>query len=769
MGQGCVVGAWAPCLALLVGGDAGRRGRGRARASVSCTEPEGMPPQPASVGLLYDASMAQHRNLANPSHPEQPLRIVRIFETLEEEGLAGRCTRVPCRRATREELELKHTREHVQAMLDVEAMTETEATTSGNKYNSVFLCPESAQAGLLSAGSVIEAAEWVCRGDVPSALCVVRPPGHHAECGCAMGFCMFGNVAVAAANARKKGLASRILIVDWDVHHGNGTQRMFDDDPTVLYFSTHRHDRGKFYPGSDFGDYTSHGVGAGEGYSVNVPWDVKGGTLRGCPSPGDAEAVAAFEQVLLPIAKEFDPDLVLVSAGFDAAEGDPLGGCRITPGGFYELTRMLMTLANGRLVIALEGGYSLSAISASMAACARALLGDPCPQRHGSSDAAGASCVQGSSEAAALPPLQHHHAETLRKVTSHFAVFWPSLRQAVGEQPEQEGAEAMDPTAVPAASLQGSGFEMQLTLRQYADASGGSYDDLRLKHEALVFKLEDLRPLRSAAKKHAVRVLSQSFAGVDARPFLLRMLPVSEPSHAVGGVRDALDAGVHGVWLVGAPPSKPQPEPRDGAASAQLRMLADCFAAVHEAFPNAWVGLKVSQLSAANTFQWVADHCCTADAVWLEDLPCLPAEVKWELFGFGPLAKELAVRVDRWLYMEDQLELQAMKRARQRSGWLGLVFGSVASTRQKRVHHEQDESTMGAACRSLLCHWAKLAMCVCDVLVTDLPHEDEPGICPVEKLEALGTIGPLALARRGDGRPVELNTWDGGPDIHMAQ
>lgn len=367
-----------------------------------------------AVGLFYDDRMAEHKNVESPDHPEQPARIVKIFERLEFEGLAQRCMRVPSRRATREELLTKHSVEHVSDMFGLEGLTDREAAMRGKQYNSVFFSAASAQAALLSAGCVIEATRRVCSGELGRAACVVRPPGHHAECGCAMGFCLFGNVAVAAATARQQGLAERVLIVDWDVHHGNGTQHMFEDDPSVLFFSSHRHDRGRFYPGGMFGHYTSHGTGAGEGFSVNVPWDVKGGMREGAPPPGDEELLAAWSEVLLPIASDFKPDLVLVSAGFDSAQGDPLGGCRISPAGFHELTRQLLGLANGRLVLALEGGYNLESISASMAACVRALLRDPSPR--------------GSLGVFDAPAP--YHAATVREVRQHLREFWPALRRS---------------------------------------------------------------------------------------------------------------------------------------------------------------------------------------------------------------------------------------------------------------------------------------------------------------------------------------------------
>jgi len=158
----------------------------------------------------------------------------------------------------------------------------------------------------------------------------------------------------------------KVLIVDWDVHHGNGTQRVFEEDPSVLYFSVHRHDNGRFYPATDYGFYESAGTGEGEGYSINLPWP-RGGA-------GDPENILAWRRLLMPIARDFDPGLVIISAGFDAAKGDPLGGCLISPPAYNHLTSELQSLAGGKVVVALEGGYNLDSISKSMAACGKALL-----------------------------------------------------------------------------------------------------------------------------------------------------------------------------------------------------------------------------------------------------------------------------------------------------------------------------------------------------------------------------------------------------------
>jgi len=182
-----------------------------------------------------------------------------------------------------------------------------------------------------------------------------------------MGFCLFNNVAVAARYAREKLRVRRVLIVDWDVHHGNGTHLTFESDPNVLYFSIHRHDNGKFFPDGPLGSAESVGKNGAEGRCVNVPWP-HGGMK-------DADYLYAFERVLMPIAREFDPELVLVSAGFDAAEGDPIGGCHVTSRGYAQMTHLLRSLAGGNLVIALEGGYNLSAISLGAAAVTAVLLG----------------------------------------------------------------------------------------------------------------------------------------------------------------------------------------------------------------------------------------------------------------------------------------------------------------------------------------------------------------------------------------------------------
>uniref|UniRef100_A0A667YN97 histone deacetylase n=1 Tax=Myripristis murdjan TaxID=586833 RepID=A0A667YN97_9TELE len=236
----------------------------------------------------------------------------------------------------------------------------------------------SSSAARLAAGSVVELVFKVASGELKNGFAVVRPPGHHAEESTPMGFCYFNSVAIAAKLLQQRLNVSKILIVDWDVHHGNGTQQAFYGDPNILYLSLHRYDDGNFFPGSGAPDEV--GSGAGMGFNVNMAFT---GGLE--PPMGDAEYLAAFRTVVMPIANEFAPDMVLVSSGFDVVEGHapPLGGYKLTAKCFGYLTRQLMGLAGGRLVLALEGGHDLTAICDASEACVSALLGnelDPLPE-----------------------------------------------------------------------------------------------------------------------------------------------------------------------------------------------------------------------------------------------------------------------------------------------------------------------------------------------------------------------------------------------------
>uniref|UniRef100_A0A3B4UMI2 Histone deacetylase n=1 Tax=Seriola dumerili TaxID=41447 RepID=A0A3B4UMI2_SERDU len=375
-------------------------------ASTSLTLPEktlSLPPQETSskprftTGLVYDSQMLKHQCTCgdNSSHPEHAGRIQSIWSRLQERGLRGQCESIRGRKATLEELQSVHTERHVllygtnplnrlkldnrklAGILSQRMFVMLPCGGVGVDNDTIWNESHTSTASRMAAGSVVELAFRVAKGELKNGFAVVRPPGHHADPSNPMGFCYFNSVAIAAKQLQHKLSVSKVLIVDWDVHHGNGTQEVFYSDSSVLYISLHRYDDGNFFPGS--GSPVEVGSGAGEGFNVNVAWT---GGLD--PPMGDAEYLAAFRSVVMPIAQEFSPDVVLVSAGFDAAEGNPapLGGYKVSAKCFSFLTRQLMSLAGGRLVLALEGGHDLTAICDASEACVSALLGiqDPLPE-----------------------------------------------------------------------------------------------------------------------------------------------------------------------------------------------------------------------------------------------------------------------------------------------------------------------------------------------------------------------------------------------------
>ncbi|XP_070695597.1 histone deacetylase 7 [Pempheris klunzingeri] len=343
-----------------------------------------------TTGLVYDSQMLKHQCTCgdNSSHPEHAGRIQSIWSRLQERGLRGQCESIRGRKATLEELQSVHTERHVllygtnplnrlkldnrklAGILSQRMFVMLPCGGVGVDNDTTWNEAHTSTASRMAAGSVVELAFRVAKGELKNGFAVVRPPGHHADPSNPMGFCYFNSVAIAAKQLQHKLSVSKILIVDWDVHHGNGTQEVFYSDPSVLYISLHRYDDGNFFPGS--GSPAEVGSGAGEGFNVNVAWT---GGLD--PPMGDAEYLAAFRSVVMPIAQEFSPDVVLVSAGFDAAEGNPapLGGYKVSAKCFSFLTRQLMSLAGGRLVLALEGGHDLTAICDASEACVSALLG----------------------------------------------------------------------------------------------------------------------------------------------------------------------------------------------------------------------------------------------------------------------------------------------------------------------------------------------------------------------------------------------------------
>lgn len=332
---------------------------------------EEQPITPPKVCYIYDTRMMQHECMSD-FHPEQPLRISSIFAKLEEAGCIQRMLHIPCREALQEEVTLVHTEKLWATVEDFQNMSDDEILNRASYYEllSLYINRNTPLAARLSCGGTIEAALAVAEGKCQRALAIVRPPGHHAEPRESMGFCFYNNVAVATKVVQAQS-PTRVLILDWDVHHGNGIHLAFEDDPTVLYISIHRYEGGTFYPCGELGGPRSCGKGAGLGFSVNIPWPEAG--------MGDADYLYVFHHIVMPIAMEFSPELVFVSAGFDAADGDDLGECYVTPAGYAHMTNMLCSLANGRVVVALEGGYNLESISNSALAVTRVLLGDPLP------------------------------------------------------------------------------------------------------------------------------------------------------------------------------------------------------------------------------------------------------------------------------------------------------------------------------------------------------------------------------------------------------
>ncbi|KAF9012390.1 histone deacetylase complex protein [Cyathus striatus] len=335
---------------------------------------QGQPPLDAkqpdcNVGYIYSAEMTCHFH--PEGHPEKPERIERIWRALVDRNYTVKMKWLPIRAVRKEEAMLIHSEDHWNKVLAIQHMTDQERADSEEYYEqlSLYVMGGTTRAALLSCGGAIEACLAVARGSLRKSFAIVRPPGHHAEPEEHMGFCFFNNVAVAARVVQQVTSIKKILILDWDVHHGNGTQRAFNDDSSVLYISLHRYERGTFYPCGPFGGMSSCGEGRGLGYSVNIPWPEAG--------MGDAEYIHAFQKIVMPIAMEFAPELVIISAGFDAAKGDELGECFVTPTGYAHMTHMLSGLAGGRLVVALEGGYNLDSISNSAVAVTRVILGEP--------------------------------------------------------------------------------------------------------------------------------------------------------------------------------------------------------------------------------------------------------------------------------------------------------------------------------------------------------------------------------------------------------
>jgi len=301
------------------------------------------------VGLVYDSIYLEHDT---GDHVENSQRLVTTISYLEETGIKEKLTMLSPRPASMEELEMVHAPEYISSV-------KNKAERGGGWLDpDTVMCPKSYEVALYAAGGLLTAVEAAMKGEVDSAFALVRPPGHHALRSRAMGFCIFNNVAIAAKFALSSFNLDRVLIADFDVHHGNGTQDTFYADPQVLYFSTHEY---PFYPGT--GRMEEIGTGEGSGTTVNVPM---------AAGWGDEEYLRAFNEVLIPVARRFRPQLILVSAGFDPHWADQLAMMRVSITGFAQMVMILKKLAaelcHGRLIFTLEGGYNLRVVASSIKA-----------------------------------------------------------------------------------------------------------------------------------------------------------------------------------------------------------------------------------------------------------------------------------------------------------------------------------------------------------------------------------------------------------------
>ncbi|XP_049670199.1 polyamine deacetylase HDAC10 isoform X1 [Accipiter gentilis] len=328
----------------------------------------------SGTALIYDEKMTTHKLLwSDPvCDIEVPERLSSSYDQLKRYHLVERCVHVPAREASKEEILLVHSSEHLEVAKSTQTMNEEELKKVSGNYDAFFFHPNTYCCARLAVGATLELVDAVMSGKVRNGMALVRPPGHHSQRNAANGFCLFNNVAIAAEYAKLKYGLQRILIVDWDVHHGQGTQYIFEEDPSVLYFSWHRYEHQEFWPSLKESDYDAVGLGKGKGFNINLPWNKVG--------MGNADYLAAFFHVLLPMAFEFDPELVIVSSGYDSGIGDPEGQMNATPEVFAHLTHFVMQLANGKLCVILEGGYHLKSLSESVCMTVKTLLGDPVPQ-----------------------------------------------------------------------------------------------------------------------------------------------------------------------------------------------------------------------------------------------------------------------------------------------------------------------------------------------------------------------------------------------------
>ena len=308
------------------------------------------------TGFVFHEEFLQHDT--GVRHPERADRLINIVDNLTRTGLLQKLNIINPDLAKLKWIEKIHSTEYIHSV--------KKACELGysNLDSDTGICSKSYRIALLAAGGILAAADTIMKGTITNCFCAVRPPGHHAEKHRAMGFCLFNNVAITAKYLQQQYSLRKILIIDWDVHHGNGTQNAFYEDPTVFYFSIHQ---SPHYPGTGLINET--GAGEGEGFTMNVPLT---------SGQRDEDYINIFHSKLSPAVEKFKPDLILISAGFDAHQDDHLSGMLLSENGFSELTKIVVDLANkfcgGRIISILEGGYNLEKLASSVAAHIKVLL-----------------------------------------------------------------------------------------------------------------------------------------------------------------------------------------------------------------------------------------------------------------------------------------------------------------------------------------------------------------------------------------------------------
>jgi acetoin utilization deacetylase AcuC-like enzyme len=394
------------------------------------------------IGYVFDERMLLHKNFSD-NHVERPERAMSIYMNLYFKGLLEKMIRLPSEEITEEDLLRVHSKEYIDKVSDLRYNTSSDGKKEERKQveNKFRLCHDSYdnyhtyQSAKVSAGSLLSVCKSVAKKKVDHAFAIIRPPGHHANSEECRGFCFFNNVAIAADYLIKEH-KYKVAIVDWDVHHGDGTQEIFYNKNNPLMISLHRHDNGTFYPNT--GKHTESGKDSGTGFTVNIPWNTNVITQsQPKASIGDDEYFYAFETIVIPVLKEYKPDVILVSSGFDAAENDPLGKMSLTPMGYSLMTHKLKSLST-RLIVCLEGGYNIDSLSRCSEAIIRTLLNEP----------AGFKDLLLKPEINNLPlnvfnlnqkyfAPSFYAIEQINSIKNYLSEFWPSLKEVKVTTPKR--------------------------------------------------------------------------------------------------------------------------------------------------------------------------------------------------------------------------------------------------------------------------------------------------------------------------------------------